>query len=72
MKTDECLHNWVFHYNPFNKLWNAIPRDLYNDYWSNSNHPGIIKSSKVSTLVEIITKTGGDPKQIKKLVKDSE
>ena len=54
------LYNWVFHCNPYTKQWAAIPRELYNDYWSNYELEGIIRSSKFSTLLEIIQKTDGE------------
>jgi hypothetical protein len=34
----DYMADWVFHYNPYNQLWNAIPRNIYNEYWSNSQH----------------------------------
>ena len=55
----EHLHNWVFNYNPYSEKWAAIPRDMYNDYWNNSEAVGIIKSSSFPTLLEIVNKTEG-------------
>lgn len=55
----ENFYNWVFHFNPYTKQWAAIPRHLYNDYWSNYELEGVIRSSKFSTLLEIIEKTDG-------------
>jgi len=55
----EHLHNWIFHYNAYTKLWAAVPRELYNDYWSNFDLEGVIKSSSFKTLIEIINKTEG-------------
>lgn len=55
----DVFYNWVFHFNPYTKQWAAIPRDLYNDYWSNYELEGIIRSSKFSTLLEILQKTEG-------------
>jgi hypothetical protein len=56
----EAFYNWVFHFNPYTNQWAAIPRELYNDYWSNYELEGIIRSSKFSTLLDIIQKTEGD------------
>jgi hypothetical protein len=53
---NDCLFNWIFHYNPISKVWNAIPRDKYNDYWNNINCDDIIKSTQISTLVDLIIK----------------
>ena len=52
----EELYNHVFHYNPYEKLWNAIPRDVYLEYWSNRNVEGVLKSKDINTLIEILSK----------------
>lgn len=67
---NEILQGWVFHFNPYNKIWNAIPREHYLDYWSGDNDDKIIKSHSIDTLIEIILKTNGDNKLIKKLIKN--
>jgi len=68
METNEyALFSYVFHYNAHNKTWAAIPRELYNDYWSDSAKPGILKSKSIETLIEILYKTGGDKNKIGKL-----
>ena len=53
---NDCLYNWVFHYNPINKVWNAIPREKYNEYWSDISSDNLIKSTQISTLVDLIIK----------------
>jgi len=30
----ERLNNYIFHYNPYSKMWNMIPRDSQVDYWN--------------------------------------
>jgi hypothetical protein len=62
------LYNWVFHYNEYTDLWNAIPRDYYSDYWNNSNCEHILSSSSIETLKELIYKTSGDKEKIEKLI----
>lgn len=62
---EENIHNYVFHYNPMTKNWNAIPRDKYQQYWSDSKTPGILKSSSIKTLVELINKGEDFVKSIK-------
>jgi hypothetical protein len=62
------LYNWVFHYNEYTTLWNAIPRDYYNDYWNNNNCEHILSSSSIETLKELIYKTSGDKEKIEKLI----
>lgn len=61
----EELQQYVFHFNPFNKTWYAIPRDKYTDYWSDSNTKGVLKSSKIQTLIELISKGDTFIKKIK-------
>lgn len=67
---DYALYNYVFHYNAHNKNWAAIPREMYNDYWSDSTKPGILRSKSIDTLTELIYKTGGDAKKLSKLVSE--
>lgn len=64
---DAYLHDWVFHYNVFTACWAAIPRDLYQAYWSDYNHPGILRSSSKETLLAILHRTKGDPDAIERL-----
>lgn len=52
----EKLYDYLFHYNHFTKTWYAIPRDKYNDYWNNQNTEGVLKSSNIKTLMELIQK----------------
>lgn len=71
MDTNEhSLYNYVFHYNEHRKTWAAIPRDLYNEYWSNPEVPGVLRSKSIETLTEILYKTGGDVKKIGKLIRE--
>ena len=50
------LYDYIFHYNHYTELWNAIPRDLYTKYWDNDDLNEVLKSKNVDTLVEMITK----------------
>jgi hypothetical protein len=52
----ENLYDYLLHYNHFDKLWSAIPRDQYNAYWSNRKVEGVIKSKNIKTLIELITR----------------
>lgn len=63
----EELHNWLFHYNPYTKLWGAFRREEASDYF-NGKLQNCLVSKKHSTLVDIVTKTGGDVKKINKLL----
>lgn len=50
------LYNYVFHFNTFDDIWYAIPRDLYMEYWSNRNIHGILKAKNINVLVEMINR----------------
>lgn len=62
------LTDWVFHYNPFDELWAAIPRDVYNEYWNDYTHPKVFKSKKIKTLLDLLHEGKGDLKTIKRIV----
>jgi hypothetical protein len=64
---DGYMHDWVFHFNPYNKMWNAIPRDLYTKYWDNCELDGVLRSKDVSTLLHLLHKCKGDVIEIHKL-----
>lgn len=64
------LYNWMFHYNEYTSLWNAVHRDKYNDYWSDPSISGVISSRSISTLIEIIKKTDGDKNKLEKLISE--
>jgi hypothetical protein len=65
----EELHNWLFHYNPYRKLWTAFRREHTTPYF-NGELKNTLSSKDFKTLVEILAKTNGDEKKIKKLLKD--
>ena len=53
---EDSLYDYLFHYNSFTKQWNAIPREKTNEYWNNSKTEGVLSSSNIKTLIELITK----------------
>jgi len=55
MKNEE-LYEYVFHFNPYNELWSAIPRDLHQQYFNNNEVDGILKSKELTTLFSLIGK----------------
>ena len=67
----EYLQDWVFHFNIFTQKWAAIPCELYQQYWSNHSIDGVIRSSSLSTLLDILHKTKGDEGQIQLLLTNS-
>lgn len=50
------MFNWVFHYNPYLNLWNAIPRHKYQEYWSNLTADEVLKSKDLNVLIEMINR----------------
>jgi hypothetical protein len=66
---DECLHNWMFHFNPYTGLWNAFPREEYNNYFNNANDPEalILKSTDIKALLEILRRIKCNPDKIAEL-----
>lgn len=65
-----ALYDFVFHFNPYTELWAAVHRDDYLQYWSDGNHPRIIRSKSVDTLQQLIIKTGGDKSKIEQLTRE--
>jgi hypothetical protein len=61
------LHNYVFHYNQYTNLWNAIPRDLYNQYWSNRKLKQVLSSKDLDTLLELINRISTDEDFLSKI-----
>jgi hypothetical protein len=53
---NDCLFDWVFHYNPVNRVWNAIPRSKYSEYWNDISCKDVLKSTQISTLTDLIIK----------------
>ena len=64
MKNEE-LYEYVFHFNPYNELWSAIPRDVYQEYFNNNDVDGVLKSKEYTTLIALILKGGTFVKSIK-------
>lgn len=64
---NEFMQDWVFHFNPYTSLWNAIPRHLYNGYWSNYDIKGILRSTDINTLMYLLYRGKGDINQVHKI-----
>lgn len=62
------LYDWVFNYNPYTDKWRAAKRDNYTDLFSKSLEDTVLSSSRIETLVELITKTDGDRVKIEALL----
>ena len=54
----EALYDWLFHYNPYKEVWSAFKREDKEKYFNGElDESKYHRSSKVTTLVEFITKT---------------
>ena len=69
---DEFMHDWTFHFNPYTELWNAIPRNLYNAYWSNYEIKGILRSKDINTLLYLLHRAKGDIDAVHKFTNTDE
>jgi hypothetical protein len=61
------LYNFVFHFNAYTGLWSAIPRDSYNNYWTDYPVHGILRSKSIDTLLHLLHQTGGDVEEVYKI-----
>lgn len=52
----EPIYDYLFHYNSFERLWWAIPRDEYLNYWNSKKE----KCMSASNIDELITKINGE------------
>jgi len=50
------LYDYVFHYSPYTELWNAIPRDIYNDYWSHNEFIGVLRAKDINVIIDLVQK----------------
>lgn len=50
------LYDYLFHYNHYQGLWNAIPRAKYLDYWTNDKVEGVLKAKEVHVLIDLISR----------------
>lgn len=62
---EDKIYDWVFHYNIYTNIWNAIPREKYSEYWNDNKVDGVISSKKIETLIEIINRGDEFIKSIK-------
>lgn len=62
------LYDWIFHFNPYEKIWSAVKRDNYNELFNNYKSNKVLKSKNINTLQEIINKTDGEKDKIEKIL----
>ena len=65
----DYLGDWIFHYNSFNDQWAAIPRNVYNEYWSNYKHSDVLRSKHLNVLLDLLHKSKGDAGVIEDLTR---
>jgi hypothetical protein len=61
------LEDWVFHFNSFTEEWAAVPRETYNEYWNQNDHPDVLRSRNLNSLLDLLHKSKGDREVIEKL-----
>jgi len=60
-KNMEELHDWLFHYNPYTKLWSAFRRHQMTDYFNGKLiAKDVLRSKYQKTLEELIVYHQGD------------
>lgn len=47
------LYDWVFHFNPYIKKWEAINREVYNQHWNGYTN-GVAKHENINILISLI------------------
>lgn len=67
---DAYMQDWVFHYNIFTKLWNAIPRELYSIYWNDVQLTDVLRAKHLNVLLDLIHRCKGDIEMIKEIASD--
>lgn len=58
------LYDWLFH-KGLDGNWAAIPRDKVESYFNNYSCPDIIRSSQLSTVIELAEKVTLDKEFLK-------
>jgi len=65
----EIIYSYTFHFNHHTDTWTAIPRGFEDHYWNNMTAPGMLRSNKIDTLIEIIHRLSVDPNYLDKIEK---
>ena len=50
-KCGDVLYHYLFHYNKHDRMWHAIPRDQYVDYWNGTCGDNCLKNVELSELI---------------------
>ena len=55
MKTDnEILQEYMFHFNPYTKMWAGFSRDAKDDYFNGIESSKIIYNENIKTIIKFI------------------
>lgn len=54
------MQDWIFNFNPYTGLWNAFPRNSYNEYWNNYELGGVLRSKDINTILFLLQKSNGN------------
>ena len=59
-KKKEILHDYLFYFNPYEKLWFAFKREdmkeFFNDHSSVMTNDKFLKANSIKVLLEFLTK----------------
>jgi hypothetical protein len=50
------LYSYVFHYNAYTELWNAIPTDAWLKYWNDEEDERILRARDLNVLIELVNR----------------
>ena len=50
------LQNWVFTYNTYKKVWEAVQREHFNDLWNNKSSKNVLEHKEIKELINLIIK----------------
>lgn len=51
----ENLYNYVLHYNPYIKIWHAIPTKQYTRFFADKeDNIGVYSASTINALIKLI------------------
>ena len=67
--TTNYLHEWLFNYNGYEKLWYAFTRETKDDYFNGTGNR-YIKSKNIDTLMFIIVKAEGKFENINDVINE--
>lgn len=63
---DNKLSDYLFHQG-LDKLWAAVPREQYVNYFNNYQCQGVIRSRELSTVIALVIKVDADSEYLAKI-----